>query len=50
MSEGLLGRKYLVNGAWVDYGTKQVATLPSKIVRFYLARGGGSVKHVCVFI
>ncbi len=36
VSEGMLGRKYLVNSAWVDYGTKQVATPPSKTVRFYV--------------
>ncbi len=36
VSEGLLSRKYLVNGVWVDYGTKQVTTPPSKTVRFYV--------------
>jgi len=38
VSEGILGRKYLVNGEWVDYGTKRVTTPPSKAVRFYVAR------------
>ncbi len=38
VSEGILGRKYLINGEWVDYGTKRVTTPPSKAVRFYVAR------------
>ncbi len=34
--EGVLGRKYLVNGEWVNYGSKQVTTPPSRTVRFYV--------------
>jgi len=33
--EGLLGRKFLVGGEWVDYGSGKVVKPPSKEVRFY---------------
>jgi len=35
-SSGCLGRKYLVNGVWVDYGSGPIEGPPSKEVRFYL--------------
>jgi len=35
--EGVLGRKFLVGGEWVDYGPGPVERPPSKEVRFYLA-------------
>lgn len=37
--EGLLGRMYLVEGEWKDYGTGPVEKPPSNRVRFYLPRG-----------
>ena len=33
---GLLGRKFYVNGVWVDYGAGPVRKPPSREVRFYL--------------
>ena len=36
--EGLLGRMYLVNGEWKDYGPGPVEKPPSRIVRFYAVR------------
>ncbi|MEM4976597.1 MAG: hypothetical protein QXT64_04660 [Desulfurococcaceae archaeon] len=33
--EGYLGRKFLVNGVWVDYGPGKIAKPPSKEVKFY---------------
>jgi len=35
-SSGCLGRKYLVNGVWVDYGSGPLESPPSREVRFYL--------------
>ncbi len=36
VTEGLLGREYLINGVWVDHGSKEINTPPSRTVRFYL--------------
>lgn len=36
--KGVLGRKYLVNGEWVDYGSGKVEKPPSKAVVFYLSK------------
>ena len=36
--EGLLGRMYLVDGEWLDYGPGPVEKPPSRIVRFYAVR------------
>lgn len=38
VTEGLLGREYLVNGVWVDHGSKEVNTPPSRTVRFYVRK------------
>jgi len=38
-SSGCLGRRYLVDGEWVDYGTGPVSTPPSREVKFYIATG-----------
>ncbi len=32
---GMLGREFFVNGEWVDYGTEEVKSPPSRRVRFY---------------
>ena len=37
--KGYLGREFLINGEWVDYGSGKVDKPPSKEVRFYLSRG-----------
>ncbi len=34
--EGLLGRKFLVNGRWIDVGPGKVEEPPSRSVRFYM--------------
>ncbi|MEM4003935.1 MAG: hypothetical protein QW836_10140 [Ignisphaera sp.] len=34
--EGYLGRKFLVNGIWIDYGSGKISKPPSKEVRFYI--------------
>ncbi len=34
--KGLLGRKFLVNGKWVDVGPGKIEEPPSKTVRFYI--------------
>jgi len=39
--EGKLGRKFYVNGVWVDYGAGPVRKPPSKEVRFYLVGSEG---------
>ena len=34
--QGLLGRKFLVNGQWIDYGSRKIRNPPSKTVKFYV--------------
>ncbi len=38
--QGLLGRKFLVNGQWIDYGSKKIRNPPSKTVKFYVKDNG----------
>lgn len=44
VTEGYLGRKYLVDGVWVDYGSKEVRVPPSRTVKFYIKSGKLSSK------
>ncbi len=38
--QGLLGRKFLVDGQWIDYGSRKIRAPPSKTVKFYVKDNG----------
>ena len=36
VEQGVLGRKFLVDGQWIDYGSRKIRNPPSKTVKFYV--------------